>query len=233
MRRIHPDPVPDLSDDEIRAAIAFPEDRPWVRGTFVATLDGAIRGPDGTSRSIATPADQRVFTMLRQAADVILVGAGTLREEDYRPSRLPVAIVSVRLDLPMTLRMFAERTDANPRPLVLTTSASARQAPADLLEAADIVSCGDDSVDIGRVIAELADRGLSRIHCEGGPHLLSTLAEAGLLDELVLTVAPLLLGADPSDHLISVVGGIDPPLRLRITQVLEEDGSIFLRASRQ
>ena len=100
MRRIHPGPVAHLSDDDLRAAYAFPARRPWVRANMVSTLDGTMRGPDGSSRSISTPADQRVFALARRDADVILVGAGTIRAEDYRPSVRTVAIVTRRLDLP-------------------------------------------------------------------------------------------------------------------------------------
>ncbi|MCX6433243.1 MAG: dihydrofolate reductase family protein [Actinobacteria bacterium] len=230
MRRLLPAPIAELSDDALRDAYAFPEQRPWVRANMVSTLDGAMRGTDSGSRSISTPADQRVFSIARADADVILVGAGTIRAEDYRPSKKIVAIVSNRLDLPLTLRMLAERTDENPRPIAFATDAAAADAADELRAVVDIVPCGADSVDLQRVIEELAARGLGHIHCEGGPNLLGDLAAAGLLDELILTVAPLLLGGGPGEHILTVAGGFDPPLRLTPTHVLEEDGSVFLRA---
>lgn len=221
-----------MSDADLRVAFAFPEERPWVRGSMVSTLDGAIRGSDGHSGSISTPADKRVFSLLRMASDVILVGAGTVRDEAYSPSRHPIAIVTSHLDLPLSLPLFAQRTDATPTTIVLTTAPAAAGAPSGLRAVADIVACGQDHVDLARVIAHLHGRGLSRIHCEGGPRLLGSLASAGLLDEMLLTLAPALLGGGAEEHVMSVAGGLVPPQRMRVTQVLEEDGSVFVRARR-
>ena len=223
----------DLTDDEVRAGYAFPGDGPWVRGSMVATLDGVMRGTDGTSRSIASEADQRVFSLLRAAADVVLVGAGTVRSEDYHPSRLPIAIVTDSLNLPLTLRVFSLRTVATPRTLIMTTSAARASAPAGLLDVADVIACGERSVDLHTAVSALVSRGLLRIHCEGGPRLLGSLAQAALLDELLLTVTPILHGGDPSEHVLSVDGGLVPALNLETTQVLEEDGSVFIRARRR
>ena len=82
-------------------------------------------------------------------------------------------------------------------------------------------------------IAALVDRGLERIHCEGGPRLLGDLAREGLLDELLLTATPILHGGQAGDHIMTVDGGLIPGMRLETTQVLEEDGSVFIRASRR
>jgi riboflavin-specific deaminase-like protein len=232
MRRLLPAPAVELSDDAVRAAYGFPDDRRWVRANMVATLDGSITGPDGSSRSISSPADQRLFSMARLAADVVLVGAGTVRTEDYRPSRRPIAVVTGTLDLPRTLRLFAERTSATPRTIVLTTDAAADRAPAELREVADVVPCGAVSVDLATALDALAARGLARVHCEGGPRLLGSLVSAGLLDELLLTVSPLLLGSSPAEHLIDLPGGLPEHVRLRPEEVYEEDGTVFLRARR-
>ena len=156
----------------------FPAGRPWVRAVMASTLDGAIRGSDGGSRSISTPADQRWFSALRHGPQALLVGAGTIRAENYRPSRCVMAVVSARLDLPASLRMFAERTDAHPRPIVLTTDAGAADPPAHLRELTDVVGCGADGVDLHGAIAALNARGLQYIQCEGGPRLLSDLIAA-------------------------------------------------------
>jgi riboflavin biosynthesis pyrimidine reductase len=232
VRRVHPDPAGDLSDADLTAAYAFPGERPWVRGSMVSTLDGAMRGPDGHSGSISTAADRRVFSTLRMTADVVLVGAGTVRDEGYRPSKRPIAIVTSRLDLPTTLPLFAQRTGLTPTTIVLTTQESAAQAPDELRRLADIVECGRTEVDLAAAIAHLNARGLGHIHCEGGPSLLGSLADSGLLDELLLTVTPMLLGSDAAGHVIGVPGGLRPALRMRTTQVLEDDGSVFIRARR-
>lgn len=232
MRRIHPGPVTDIGDDDLRASYAFPDVQPWVRANMVSTLDGSMRGPDGSSRSISTPADQRVFALVRRLADVILVGAGTIRAEDYRPSLTTVAIVTNRLDLPLTLRMFTEHSAAHARPIAFTTDAAAAEASDDLRAVIDVVPCGSDSVDLHAMIAILQERELSRIHCEGGPHLLGDLAAAGLLDELLLTIVPSFRGGDDREHIVSVASGLEPPLRFTLAESLVEDGTVLLRMRR-
>lgn len=232
MRRIHPTPQTDVSDDALRAAYAFPDRRPWVRANMVSTLDGAMRGADGSSRSISSPADQRVFRLARRDADAVLVGAGTIRAEDYQPSVRTVAIVTRSLDLPLSLRMFAERTSEHARPIAFTTDSSAARAPAGLRDVIDIVGCGDGTVELPRVIADLRDRGLGRILCEGGPALLGDLVSAGLLDELLLTLVPALMGGGPEEHILDIAGGLDPTLRLVPRLVLEEDGTVLMQLGR-
>ena len=230
MRRLYPSPAADVTEEDLSATSAFPPQRPWVRANMVATLDGAIRGHDGSSRSISTPADQWVFSLARREADVVLVGAGTIRAEDYRPSVRTVAIVTGRLDLPLSLRMFAERGPEHARPIVITTAESARLASEGLLDAADVIACGSGRVDLPRAVATLAARGLGRIHCEGGPALLSGMVSAGLLDELLLTLVPTLHGGGAGEHIIDIPGGLDPALRLVPAEVLEEDGTVLWRA---
>ena len=208
---------------------AFPADRPWIRAVMAVTLDGVMRGPDGGSRSIGTPADQRWFSALRREPDVLLVGAGTIRAEDYRPSRTVVAIVSSSLDLPPTLRMFAERTEAHPRPLVITTARAAERAPDHLRARVDVLPCGDDRVDLALARDALVGRGLSRIQCEGGPALLADVIAAGLLDELLLSITPRLVGGPGADHLLDRAGGLTPPPRMTIASVQQDEGTVFLR----
>lgn len=232
MRRLLPEPLADLSDEDLRRAYDFPDARPWVRGSMVSTLDGVMRGPDGSSRSIASAADRRVFSLLRMTADVVLVGAGTVRAERYGPSRRPIAIVSGRLDLNPAMPLFSERTASTPRTIILTTAGAAAHPPEGLERLADIVCCGDNTVDLAVAIGELHARGLGRIHCEGGPTLLGSLAAADLIDEVLLTLTPALMGGGDADHILTVDGGLHPALHLRTRQVLEEDGTVFLRVSR-
>lgn len=231
MRRLLPTPDPGpLTDDDLLAAYAFPSQLPWVRANFVTTLDGAIRGADDLSGSISSDADQRVFRIARRTADVVLAGAGTVRAEDYRPSKIPLAIVTRTLDLPSSLRLFADATDEHVTPMAITTEEAAAAADGGIGDRVEIVPCGSGHVDLAKMVAILADRGLPRIHCEGGPHLLGSLLQAGLLDELLQTIVPLLRGGGPADHLIDIPAGLDPMVRLTPTDVLEEDGSVFLRA---
>ena len=178
-----------------------------VRANFIASVDGAATA-SGLSGDLGTPADKRVFDLLRRLCDVVLVGAGTVRNEGYGAMRLdpaavewrvaeglaehPVfAIVSSSLALDPASDVFAK---APVRPVVITIG-NADPARRRALEAvADVVICGDAVVDPGRMIAALVERGLAQVLCEGGPTLFGDLVEADALDELCLSVSPVLEG---------------------------------------
>jgi riboflavin biosynthesis pyrimidine reductase len=175
---------------------------------MVASADGAA-SLDGRSGGLSGRADHAVFAVLRSLADVIVVGASTARLERYRPVQLAEAWPELREGRPptppiavVTRRMFGLDPDgpllaAGPglaRTIVLTTEA----APAALRSAAsvraEVIVAGPDMVSPAAIISELAGRGYRRVLTEGGPHLLGQMVEAGLLDELCLTVSPLLAG---------------------------------------
>lgn len=214
----------------------------WLRVNFVASADGAVT-LEGHSEGLSSPADKRVFGLLRMLCDVLLVGAGTMREEGYRALRLdperrrwrrdaglpevPVlAVVSNRLALDPASPVFA---DAPVRPLVITHTGSPADARRRLAEVADVLVAGDAEVDLAAARAALAERGLTQVLCEGGPHLLGSLLAADQVDELCLTVAPLLAGSGAGRI---VAGPGCPPRRLGLTQVLESDGNLLLRYAR-
>lgn len=186
-----------------------PRDRatPRVRANFVASVDGSATAA-GRTRDLGGPADLLVFDLLRRLCDVVVVGAGTVRDEGYGPMRLgdeavawrraaglpdhPVfAIVSGSLGLDPTSGVFA---DAPVRPVVLTHDGAPRRARARLDEVADVVSCGRDRVDPRLLVRALAERGLPQVHTEGGPALFGDLVAAAVVDELCLTVSPNLEG---------------------------------------
>lgn len=237
MRRIHPD-IEDNPD--IVRAYAYPEGRPWLRLNMVASADGAA-WDQGLSGGLSGKADKRVFGVLRGLADVVLVGAATVRAEQYgpvrpreswrelragRPEAAPLAIVSRGLDLDLDGPLFREAVTPT---LVITCES----APADRREAAaeagEVIVAGDDAVDLPRALAALHERGLTRVLCEGGPRLNAQLAAAGLVDELCLTVSPLLLGGDAA----RIVDGEASRTRLALGHVLEEAGVLFCRYVRE
>jgi riboflavin biosynthesis pyrimidine reductase len=240
VRQLLPSPSGELGDDDLVAAYAVPAGRrPHVRANFVASADGAA-WLDGRSGGLSSPADKRVFALLRDLADVVLVGAGTIRTEGYsyphfsarRRARrralglaeLPTfAVVSGSLDLDPRSRLF----DGAPvRTVVLTSAKAAADRGAALAPVADVVTAGEDRVDLSAAVDALAARGLTRVLSEGGPVLLAGLTGAGRLDELCLTVSPLLAG--PGAGRI-VAGAGHPPVTLRILRLLTEDGSLFTR----
>lgn len=231
MRRLLPSPASDISASVVTQSYAYPPrsawtSDQWLRVNFVMSLDGAIAGRDGLSKSLADDVDRRVFRIAREACDVVLFGAGTLRAEDYSPSPRPLAIVSRQLTLSPTLRVFAERGPEHVRPMVLTSQQAIESAPPWLTDAAELLPCGTTTVDLPTAIAHLTERGLRCILCEGGPALFSDLLDLDLVDELILTVVPRLLG--DSERIVSLPAS----RRLHPVQVLEEHGTALMQLRR-
>src|SRR4051794_23670361 len=225
MRRLLPDPADDV---DLRAAYAPPAGR-HVQVNFAASADGAV-SVDGRSRGLSSDADREVFHLLRAMADVVLVGAGTVRAENYggaapgERSTPPIAVVTRSLDLDPGARLF---TDTRVRPIVVTCAASPADRRVAIEEVADVLVAGADDVDFVVALDALADRGLEQVICEGGPHLFGWLLAAGLVDELCLTIAPLLAGGTASRIVAGLASQVTDPLSLQ--HVLEDDGHLFLK----
>ena len=238
MRMILPAAGEELDDFELAEAYAYPRER-WLRANMVMSADGSA-AVNGKSGGLSSPGDKRVFGILRVLADVVLAGAATVRTEEYKPARprpalaalrkgrpatATIAVVSGSLDLNLATPLF---TDAPPdaRTIVITSEA----APADLRAAAakvaDVIVAGQDGVDLPAALTALADRGLRRVICEGGPHLLGQIAAGGLLDELSLTISPTLAG--PGAGRI-IAGSAFPAHPMTLTQALTEDAYLFCR----
>jgi riboflavin biosynthesis pyrimidine reductase len=213
MRRLHPDPADlgtdDLLDIALRDPARRPGDRPWVLSNMVSSLDGAI-AVDGVSGGLGGAGDRRIFGAIRAQADVVLVGAATIRAEAYNPpsaepsSRrrrrangvaevLRIAIVTRSLDLDLEADLFARPTS---RPIVVTVATADPDRRACVEQVADIIEAGEDRVDPGRALGALGDAGCRVVLAEGGPRLNGQLFEDDLLDEVNLTVSPHLVGGD-------------------------------------
>lgn len=179
-----------------------------VRSNFVATLDGSVQGLDGRSGSINTESDHEIFALHRALADVILVGAGTVRGEGYRAVDLqpwqrslraaeglaPYPTLAVITGSLLIDPHFADPPYEHGPVIVVTRSGhdegsltAFRDHGADVL-----VATGD--VDLAWVLSRLAERQLRRVLCEGGPAVHRDLLAAGRLDELSLTLAPSAVG---------------------------------------
>lgn len=225
MRRLVPDPGGPV---DLRSAYEVPEGR-HVRVNFASSADGAVT-VDGRSRGLSSDADRELFHLLRSMSDVVLVGAGTVRAENYGGAREaggttpPIAVVSRSLDLDPAARLF---TDTQVRPLVLTCDRSPTDRREALTAVADVVVAGDEDVDLDAALAQLAERGLRRVICEGGPHLFGWLLAADLVDELCLTVAPLLAGGTAGRIVAGLASQVTEPMQL--LHVLDNDGHLFLR----
>ena len=234
MRRLFPLDGPVVEDPVVEdwaAAYAPPPGR-HVRANFVVSTDGATTVA-GVSAGLSGPADRELFHVLRSLADVILVGATTARRENYGGARgyggrtpPPVAVVSRSLDLDPEARLF---TETAVRPWVLTVASAPPDRRTALSRVAHVVDAGEHSVDIATALDLLSAEGLDRVLCEGGPYLFGDVVAAGALDDLCLSVAPLLAGG-AGDRLLAGVP-IVPPVPLRIEHVLEDEGTLFLRLS--
>jgi riboflavin biosynthesis pyrimidine reductase len=212
----------DVSDEDLERLYA-PPNRTWLRVNMVSTLDGAATGSDGRSGGINNAADKRVFATLRRLADVIVVGAGTVRVERYRPARVPIVVVSRRGDVPESLRT------APPGRVLLATCASAPGLAEARAALGDdhVLVLGDDAVDLAALRAALEAHGHRSLLSEGGPHLLRDLLAAGVVDELTATVVPRLVAGDGLR--IAVGPAVDVPLEL--TLLLEDHGTLLGRWS--
>ncbi|MPZ96937.1 MAG: pyrimidine reductase family protein [Propionibacteriales bacterium] len=239
MQSLYPTDPSTLTDDDLAGLYAYPVERTWVRTNFVSTLDGAVQGPDGRSGSIAPPADQRLFELLRTLCDVVLVGAGTARTEGYQPVRSHEVDATQRRRLGLTavpaiavvsrsLGIVDELLDGGEAPTLVVTS---RAAPAGerkrLSERCQVVVAGDDEVDARTAVDLLSGQGFHRILCEGGPRLMHDLVASGRCDDLCLTIAPHVVGGD--GYRMTRGPLVQPPAAMLLRHVLEDEGSLFCR----
>jgi 5-amino-6-(5-phosphoribosylamino)uracil reductase len=226
---------------DLRALYAYPTDAPsWLRANMVSSLDGAAQA-EGQSTALSGQADREIFHVLRSLADVIVVGAGTVRAEGYGPMRArerftaaraadgqpptaSIAVISANLDLDFTSPLYAEAA-------VPTITVTVEQAPPERLAAArkagEVIVAGVERVDLAVAVDQLAASGRRRMLCEGGPHLLAGLAAAGRLDELCLSLAPQLRAG----HGLRVLQDIelDAPLTTHLHTLLTDDDYLFAR----
>ncbi|MDT9695089.1 pyrimidine reductase family protein [Streptomyces sp. P17] len=250
MRRLFP--VTDQTDDrewsldELAEVYAYRDSaEPWLRANMVSTLDGAAQY-DGKSQPISSATDMRIFGTLRALADVVVVGAETVRLEGYRPARAraeftarreaagqapapAIAIVSASLDLDFSLPLFTS-------PLVPTVLLTGAAAAPDRVAAAEkagarVLFAGDGAgVEPARAVRALAGLGYRRLLTEGGPRLLGQLVAAGVLDEICLTVSPMLTAGDAQR--IADGPAVDVPRQFALVSLLEEEGFLFTRYGR-
>lgn len=250
MRQIYPGHAL-LGDASLAALYAYPVQRPqpWLRANMVASLDGAatVRGRTG---GLSGEADRQVFALLRALADVILVGAGTVRVEGYgpvrpeseglqwawlrrgRPPSPPIAVITRRLHLDPDSPLITG-APGNAPTIVITTEAAPAGQRAVVGRTAEVIVAGETDVDLGVATDALVRRGYPHILTEGGPHLLGQLAGAGLLDELCLTVSPLVTGPG-AGRIVEAMGpaGLPDsraPRQLRLAHVLADEGYLLCR----
>lgn len=211
-----------------------------VRMNFVSSADGAVT-LGGRSGALGGATDRALMQVLRTMADVVLVGAGTVRAEGYGDLRVraddvgwrrsrgledqpALAVVSGELHLDPGDPVFA---DAVRKPLIVTTDAAAAARGAVFESVATVLPCGAEAVDLGMMLDAFARRGWLQVLCEGGPHLFGALLAGGLVDEVCVTIAPRFVGGEAGRI---VQGAAEGDRRFSLAGVVTDDeGFLFLR----
>lgn len=239
MRQLFPAKDGFLDDEALDRAYGD-EPADFLRVNFVASADGAAT-LDGRAGGLGSATDQQVLRLLRDRSDGILVGAGTAIAESYRPLRddpvraaartarglsrvPPLILVSQRLSMDPSDPIIAR---AVARTVIVTCAGSEVERREALAAVTPVIVAGQETVDLRAARTALAERGLRRLICEGGPTLLGTALEAGIIDELCLTVSPMLTGPG-AGRIVDGRLAIDP-VRLQLRHLLEDDGFLFLR----
>jgi riboflavin biosynthesis pyrimidine reductase len=211
----------------------------WLRANMVSTLDGAAQGSDGRSGTINTPADNEVFALARALCDAVLVGAGTARTEGYRPVRVAdryaalraaagrpgsVSLVAVTASSRLPPQLAVQVTAT---PVLAVTCATNPHLPElrDSLGHDGVIVSGTERVDLPAAFNAMAERGLRHVLCEGGPHLLGQLLQDDLVDELMVTLTPTVVGGPG----LRIVAAEPIERAFRPALLLEQDGTLMGR----
>ncbi|WP_405420651.1 dihydrofolate reductase family protein [Pseudonocardia alni] len=230
-----------LSTEQLERLYAYPDDRLRLSVNFVSSADGAVE-VEGSSAGLSTPPDRAVLDLGTDLADVVLVAAGTATAEGFTGVKHNDRMDDRRRrfglsELPSTAVVTSSGRSLDPSAPVLTDTVvptivlTCESVPADLRgrwadAGAEVVLTGDESVDLAVAVAALGERGLRRINCMGGPALFGSLAEAGLVDELRLTLAPFLVSGEAGR--IARGAGMDPA-RLELVSVVTGDDTLLMR----
>lgn len=239
MHLIWPHRHDNLTDADLEDLYRYPPGRKWLVVNFVSSADGAVEY-GGTAAALSTPADQRILHLGSDLADLVLVGAGTAAIEGFSGFHYDTRAATVRKrhgltelattavvttgDLPATSPVI---TDAEVPTIVIaprTTATESRLAWEDA--GATVLLAGNDRVDLAAAIDQLVEHGYHRIDCEGGPQLFASLLAAGVVDELRLTVSPVLVAGNAGRITRDI--GIDPT-RLDLQSVIAADGALLIR----
>jgi len=214
MRRLHPHPTDAIG---VREAYAVerprPPARPWLGLCMVASLDGSTV-IDHRSSGLSSPTDTEVLLTLRSLADVLIVGAGTVRAERYGPPSKPGQRVGV------VTRSGAVDVDV----ALFTSGRGFLILPEDV--PAPAVPCVRAGIGVVDLAAALAQLDADFVQAEGGAALNAALAQADVIDELNLTISPQLAGGDGP----RLTRGAPPLVReMQLAHICEQDGFLFTR----
>lgn len=239
MKQIWPSHA-DLDEQQLEQLYTYPEKRRWLAVNYVSSADGAVE-VGGRARQLSNLPDQKILKLGSDLADVLLVGATTAMVEEFQgvhPDDFtlerrrrhglrdvpPTAVVTTGRSLPADASVITEAIT----PTIVITSAAAPAKKQKAWEAAgaELLIAGEETVDLAVAIEGLTERGLRRIDCEGGPHLFGELLAADVVDELRLTISPLLVSGT---HERIATGVPLEPVDLELASVLTEDCTMLVR----
>ncbi|BDI22838.1 dihydrofolate reductase family protein [Herbiconiux sp. L3-i23] len=199
-----------------------PESRSWVRINMIGSLNGSAVGEDGTSETLSNRVDRRILGTIRRAADVVVVGARTVRREGYLgPSESRLAIVTSSGDL--AGHRLHERGSV---PIILCPPSArdrVREQLADVPHEIEVLE--GSALDAREIVSVLGEHGLTSIVCEGGPTLAAAFIDDRLVDELCLTTAPKL--RSPGVPLFARLG--NPPQAVLTQLLVDPDSTLYAR----
>ena len=230
------DPL-DLSLADLQQLYAVDEALPIVRANLVTSLDGQISAADGRSQSLSTEDDRLIFALLRSLSDAIIVGAQTVRAEQYKMpvikrDELVVAREEAGRENPPVLVIISRSGQLDPTleclqhpTIVITPSTTPPEAIATLTEVVEVVQLSGEQISFHQIISLLRDRGLTQILVEGGTALLSAMLEQQAIDELCLTLSPQLVGAQGQP----LVDGIAAGSSLELAHLVAAPNCLFTR----
>ena len=221
IQRLYPGPVEnvDLEDRERLLELYRPPSETWLRLNLITSVTGAASGSDGTSETLTNPADRRLLGVIRELADVVLIGAESVRAEGYQqPRRSRIAILTASGNLAGNRIVRAD----GPSPIVICPPEAVALVNSTLEDAELIVLTTErDRIGVSAAVAALRSRGLTSIVCEGGPGLAAQVLDAGLVDEFCLATSPRIGGAP-----FPVLGGSAiTEHTVELTQLLRDESS--------
>lgn len=206
-------------------------EKSYVRLNMITSLTGSASGSDGTSETLTSPVDRAILGTIRGDADVVLVGAQTVRQEGYViPRATRLAIVTTTGDL-QGHRLDAEGSG---RVFLLCPAEHAARVRvnAEALGATVIVidhragDAADHTLDPGDILSALAAHDMRRVVVEGGPSLAGQFAAAGAIDEYCVSVAPVI---EPADAPFIAVTAASTPATKVAGMLVDAAGFSYLR----
>ncbi|GAA5136498.1 dihydrofolate reductase family protein [Pseudonocardia adelaidensis] len=239
MRQIWPpQDVGVLDDEQLERLYAYPGRR-WLCVNFVASADGAV-ALHGRARELSNEPDRRVLRLGSDLADVLLVGATTAMVEEFRGvhpdpetaarrerhglAPVPPTAVVTTGGLPEDAPVVTEALV--PTYVITTAMVPDRKRDAWAAAGATVVIAGEREVDLRLAVARLAADGLEHVDSEGGAQLFGSLLAAGVVDELRLTVSPVLVSGGAG----RIATGVDiDPARLELLSVVAESDTLLVR----